>query len=541
MIAPVRAGPLAATYDAGTLRTITLGGVEVLRGIFPAVRDANWQTLVPTISDEQIEADEHSFCISYSAFYRSAEIELVASVRIRGDRAGTLVFTLDCAALRACQINRIGLCVLHPIRECAGQPCVLVDTQGTTHTTQFPDTIAPHQPFVDLRALRWHPAPRLAAELVCEGDTFETEDQRNWSDASFKTYSRPLALPYPYTVAPGESIAQSVTLSTRTGDHGYSPAPGRSGGWGGEVAFPSTAAPLPAAPPPSLPPIGVAHDGRSVVYSAAELAAIQALRLDHLRIDLDLSTRTWHAQLAAASTDARHCGAALVVAAIFGAHPSTEALALGSALRSCGSEVRSILMLQRDHATTPPGLVEQIGPVLRAALPAARLLAGTQAYFAQVNRNPAIAQGVDGVAYSLNPQVHAADDQTIMENLAAQGDTVRSALRFARSVHVGPVTLRAVRNFDATSDAPAPQGALPWNVDVRQPSAFTAAWTRTSIEELARAGVARITIHELSGMRGLFLPASEPVVVGFPATPGTLFPVYHVLHELCGGGRGRIL
>jgi hypothetical protein len=30
-----------------------------------------------------------------------------------------------------------------------------------------------------------------------EGDAWEMEDHRNWLDASFKTYVRPLALPYP--------------------------------------------------------------------------------------------------------------------------------------------------------------------------------------------------------------------------------------------------------------------------------------------------------------------------------------------------------
>ena len=45
-----------------------------------------------------------------------------------------------------------------------------------------------------------------------EGDTFEMEDQRNWTDASYKTYVRPLALPWPYTLAKGSSLEQSVTL-----------------------------------------------------------------------------------------------------------------------------------------------------------------------------------------------------------------------------------------------------------------------------------------------------------------------------------------
>ena len=50
-----------------------------------------------------------------------------------------------------------------------------------------------------------------------EGDTFEMEDQRNWTDASYKTYVRPLALPWPYTLASGAALDQSVTL-TVSGD-----------------------------------------------------------------------------------------------------------------------------------------------------------------------------------------------------------------------------------------------------------------------------------------------------------------------------------
>ncbi len=46
-----------------------------------------------------------------------------------------------------------------------------------------------------------------------EGDAWEMEDHRNWLDASFKTYVRPLALPYPYTLKAGSSVTQTVTLT----------------------------------------------------------------------------------------------------------------------------------------------------------------------------------------------------------------------------------------------------------------------------------------------------------------------------------------
>ena len=57
------------------------------------------------------------------------------------------------------------------------------------------------------------PVPGVRATLRMEGDTWETEDHRNWSDASFKTYCRPLALPWPYTIPGGTEIRHTVTLS----------------------------------------------------------------------------------------------------------------------------------------------------------------------------------------------------------------------------------------------------------------------------------------------------------------------------------------
>ncbi len=42
-----------------------------------------------------------------------------------------------------------------------------------------------------------------------EGEVFEMEDQRNWTDASFKTYCRPLALPIPYRLEPSTPVRQT--------------------------------------------------------------------------------------------------------------------------------------------------------------------------------------------------------------------------------------------------------------------------------------------------------------------------------------------
>ncbi len=68
----------------------------------------------------------------------------------------------------------------------------------------------------------------IAATTAFAGDVFEMEDQRNWTDASYKTYVRPLARPWPYRLAAGETITQSVTV-TLVADAQAAPAGMRRG------------------------------------------------------------------------------------------------------------------------------------------------------------------------------------------------------------------------------------------------------------------------------------------------------------------------
>ena len=67
----------------------------------------------------------------------------------------------------------------------------------------FPEAISPDQPAFDISALTHEPAPGVSCTVEMEGDAFEMEDQRNWADASFKTYIRPLSKPRPYVIAKG--------------------------------------------------------------------------------------------------------------------------------------------------------------------------------------------------------------------------------------------------------------------------------------------------------------------------------------------------
>ncbi|MDX2032287.1 MAG: hypothetical protein SF339_16555, partial [Blastocatellia bacterium] len=109
-------------FDNGDLRYIRWGDREILRRVYAAVRDRNWETIPAHISNLGCEAGVASFHISYDAAHREREIDFVWRGEITGDEEGTIRFTFEGEARSTFLRNRIGFCVLHPA-ELAGQPC----------------------------------------------------------------------------------------------------------------------------------------------------------------------------------------------------------------------------------------------------------------------------------------------------------------------------------------------------------------------------------------------------------------------------------
>ena len=134
------------------------------------------------------------------------------SAAIAGQSDGSMSFYGNGTSISGFLTNRTGFVVLHPIEGVAGAACTVEHVDGTIEETRFPFLVNPVQPMTDLRAVTHEFLPGLKVTCRMEGDTFEMEDQRNWTDASYKTYVRPLALPWPYVIAKGETIDQTVTL-----------------------------------------------------------------------------------------------------------------------------------------------------------------------------------------------------------------------------------------------------------------------------------------------------------------------------------------
>ena len=205
-------GRHAVEIENGQLRYVRFGGVEVLRGIAFLVRDENWGTYSPRIENLDIQETTGSFAVSYRAVCSDDQQRLAFEARITGSSDGSLVFTAVATPETDFVTNRAGFVVLHPA-VLAGEKLKVTHVDGSEEETRFPEVISPSQPVFNIRALAHEAAAGLRAICRMDGGAFEMEDQRNWTDASYKTYVRPLALPWGYMLAKGTRHEQSVSLS----------------------------------------------------------------------------------------------------------------------------------------------------------------------------------------------------------------------------------------------------------------------------------------------------------------------------------------
>src|SRR5699024_9606535 len=153
---------------------------------------------------------------------------LSGHLRVRA-RGAELNVDLDLHSDGDLATNRTGLVVLHP-PDLAGTEAQVTHPGGDTEQSAFPVSISPHQPMWDIRGLQWT-SGGAGVQVWFEGDVFEMEDQRNWSDASYKTYSRPLELPFPYQLRAGERVHQRVRVHVR--DRVWDAAEGQAAAYDG--------------------------------------------------------------------------------------------------------------------------------------------------------------------------------------------------------------------------------------------------------------------------------------------------------------------
>jgi len=513
----IKIGRVEAELDGADLRWVTVDGIEIVRRLYVAVRDHNWDTIPPSVLERKVVmSNDHVDIRLRVGHVGTVHFEWHGEISVA--ESGEITFEIRGSHLKQQRYNRVGIVVHHPPERMSGCSYSLSGPAGPAEGV-LPHMIGP-QAIVNGR-----PAPLIPTferlelhdrEVACqfefEGDLFEIEDQRNWTDGSFKTYSTPLSSDWPFTAEPDEHVRQSLRLEVRyrTAVSHRPPAVGvtaRIGARSGQ----------------RVPAFGFDHPPDAARPGPDQIDLLRTIASAYLRIEFGPDTTA--AYLAEASALARDLDwpVELSINGDSDDLPDVD-------LRGLEDLVVRIVVTRRAGGTADAEHAQRVRDRIGFAgrIP---LVAGTNAYFVDLNRDRPDMDGCDGVAYPICPQVHASDIRSMVEGVITQSDTVETArMLFGLPVHVGPVALAPRFNPNAT-DVSTPVEWPPPSVDLRQPTLFTASWTVASVAALTAAGANSVTYYQLMGWRGIlgdrFGPRPE-----HPPGPDMVFPAFHVLADV---------
>ena len=521
----VEVGRISLEIEDRSLRNVRIDGFEVISRLYVGIRDPVWDTLVGELVESDLHQDDDVVTYTCRSVHQVGDIDFSWQGTARAHADGTLEFVMDGVSGGEFDYARIGINLLSP-GGFGGLP-YRVKTELGYHGAVLPEAeIAPQAwmdgefyamtlPFSELSVF----PPGGELRFTFEGDLFEIEDQRNWTDATFKTYSTPMSLGMRHA-QPGDMIRQRLVVTPPFALR----APRRARGdrtaltadWNGEVSAPS---------------LGLCHTLADRSLSPHEADILRPLALAHLRVELPGIDASSIADAKRAALDARELNAGVELALHLAGAPSQAEL---DTLRGAVDvlPIVRLLVFETGQFVTPGELTERVRDALAGSVP---VYGGTDLNFADVNRDRPDPATCDGVAFGINAQVHSFDERSVVETLAVQGAVVRAAratFAAATSLAVSPVTMRPRFNPDAPDQLLADSG-LPYAVDPRQSSLFCAAWTVGSLASLWEACPDSITYFGTVGWQGVAERdegAAAPEL--FHSSPGTVYPVYHVFRAI---------
>jgi hypothetical protein len=446
---------------------------------------------------------------------------------------GALILELDLVARSAFTYARIGFNVVHPRDSHVGRSYRASGPRGKSRGT-FPLLVQPI-PFVDGFERPLIPAfteldialSRSDVSFMFSGDEFETEDQRNFGDASYKTFSTPLDIPIPLRIESGQRLTQRIEMVVTTSSQRRPsmPAPRVDGGIRIEREVIG-----------SLPEIGLMASSTDLPLTPGEIETVRSVDPRHLRVDAspDGAVRSAdHHQF----EEARALGAPVELGLTLPNSKASRQWAreLFADLAGLSTEIGRVVAL-----TDPDGERREFIPssdeirLLQTEIDESHLVApllpGARAFFTEANRSLPSEVGGDGIVVPYSPTVHTWESPWLFSNLGSIEDmatTMRE--RYDMPLHISPVSL-------ATRNGPWPRGPagnLPPQVDTRQMSLIGASWTVGLLAAASRAGIRSLTLYETVGPLGIAerIAGSEYPDL-FPSTAGALFPLGSVLRVI---------
>jgi hypothetical protein len=539
----LRAGPLTVDLENGALRCIRYQGTEVIRSIAYLFRDRDWLTPPAKITNLKVGQGPDSFRVGYDGRVVAAEHEFVYHASIQGRSDGALSFEVAGTALTEILANRIGFVVLHPLSGVAGELVEVTHIDGSMEHARFPRLISPAQPFFDIRALAHQVVPGVWVTCTMEGDAYEMEDHRNWMDASYKTYVRPLSKPRPFTLAPAERMAQRVSLAFR----GTPSATPKAGKDAVTVTLGAAAG--------TMPRIGLGVPAEEAKPALAIADLLKHVAPGFLVGHIDLRDPAAGAELPQLKALAEVLGAPVVLEIVLPNEraPADELADVADDARDAGLALEAVVPCpaaylkswQPNEAWPEVPPLEQIYAAARKIFPGLLIGGGMLSYFTELNRKRPPVDAIDFITHTVCPIVHDADDRTVMDNLEALLSIAESIRAIAgdKPYRLGPSAIGMRQNPYGTSPVDnLDNGRVAMAInDPRQRGLFGAAWNLALVAHAAQAGIEALALAAPSGACGIVyrtLGWSQP---WFDEHGRGVFPLFHVLADLArAAGRARL-
>ena len=503
----LQAGDLRGHLHAdGRTGPIHCDGLEVWHGVHWLLRDPHWRTpplrLTGPASTRPRSGSPGWSLDLQGVFEPHAEAgaappQVQTTLSFVGEDCGVLTLTgeawlpPDAAPLT---LNRIGLCLLHPLSQAGARVEVLHD-DGRTTRASLPRLVSPWPPFSGIATLRIALGRGRWAVAELEGDSFELEDQRNNADASFKTYARSNFLPRPFVLAPGERVRQSVRLWVERRPRAASPHRLAGATPAGlrphrvdEEPGPLDLSDLKVGPARAFQ-LGLAMEARDLRVPMSSAARVADLAPDVLHLGLHPDEHLSDRQLRVLARMLQAAGAQLRLDLLdFGAPQDLQALPqLAQRLQKAGVMPRAVAVF--------PSSAQAVQAV-RVAFPDARAGGGTADFFVQLNRMDRL-PALDFLAFTVCPTVHQADDQTVMSSAHALPGMLQTlrARHPGVPVAIGPSRIAARRSplgllAPVSQAGPAPLSGA----DARDRTVWGTAWSVAQVAASLGSGALAATV-----------------------------------------------
>ena len=480
------------TFDLAraAVRNVRYKNVQIIDLLYTAIRPWDWSTLDPDQHSEDVKVTGDICIITIKDSFAGA-LNAQTEITISKDNKFTVAYELR--GLAEYSVNRWGICFCLNSADWMGST---VKSQGNEY--QLPAAISPQRVvdgvtqglFPAANEMLFAATDQRSIKVVSTGKVLEAEDQRNWTDNTYKIYSGSLSEPRPFVTSAGSLWQQSVTFE-------ISP-PNKQVPDGSKIIVNEI---------DSLPSIGLQFNTDSLLPLDALNNALFLLDIDHIRINEE--------SLTAQKINTVSTNGLIVEAALLSSHSGDK---LHRDIEHLNKQIPagSRILIQCEGRE-----IVEIGDLPKNQS-LSSFIPGTDAYLVDLHRNKY--QFGESISYSMVPTVHSSDIETIFKTLYTQRESIQFTQEFlAQQVLISPITFSTRGNpetghaRDQRINFANPEMAL------RIRTIEGAAWTLGSIFALASAGAYSGTWHELFGEFGIIYPDGEAIKFS---------PTFHALAAL---------